>query len=97
MTLSTRINLRRETRAGSYREKFRARVPHSRTRELYVSSSPSPDRGGPALPLTRSTASGDNEFRFSLVGQTRRIRRLGCYRLTRPRPAAFARSLARTE
>jgi len=42
MTLSTRINLRRKTRAGSYREKFRARVPHSRTRELCVSSSPSP-------------------------------------------------------
>lgn len=59
----------------SYRENFGARVslPHSPTRK---------DSVPPTLPLTRSTTSGDNEFRFSLVGQTRQIRRLGCYRLT---------------
>lgn len=94
MTLSAQINLHRETRRAILsREISRGGLPPvlGRTRELCV------PRIGPALPLTRSTASDDNEFRFSLVGQTRRIRRLGCYRLTRPRLAALARPLARIE
>lgn len=95
-TQSVRIDLRCETRAESYREKFRARVPYYWHILAIYSVRAILYRSGRAIPLTRSTASGDNEFRFSLVGQTRRIRRLGCYRLTRPRPITLDR-LARTE
>lgn len=69
MTLSAQINLRREMRATeSYREKFsRARPPLGRLR-TYTRALRPPIRS--ALPLIRSAASDDNEFRFSLVGHT---------------------------